>query len=242
MPSPPHSLCREFPKAIFQMKMKKETARKDSKKGNSLIHNVLTVFGILMCIVLVPILIMNCWLIARSYITGEVPQMNGNIPLIVLTNSMYPAIETGDMIICRQAEANGIQPGDVISYFDPAGNGTTIVTHRVVSVTEEEGKTAWVTKGDNNNSEDRLLVTEDLLVAEWNGTRIPKLGRVTMFMQTTTGLVLCVVLPIVLLICYDMIRRKRYEASQKSDAEALRRELEELKAQKAAAEAVNDTK
>lgn len=220
--------------------MKKENAKK--AQGNSLLHNGLTVLGIVMCIVLVPILIINCCLIAQSYITGEVPNLGGRVPLIVLTNSMYPEIEAGDMIICRQTDASNIQIGDVIAFYDPAGNGSTIVTHRVSGITEENGKLAWVTRGDNNNSEDRLAVTEDLLVAEWNGARIPNLGHVAMFMQSTAGLIVCVILPIFLLIAYDMVRRKLYEASQKNDTEALRRELEELKAQKAAAEAANATK
>jgi len=60
----------------------------------------------------------------------------GTLPLIVLTDSMYPVIESGDLIICHTAEPEEIQVGDVIAFFDPAGNGTTIVTHRVLEVAE----------------------------------------------------------------------------------------------------------
>lgn len=220
--------------------MEKEIVKKN--KGNSLVNHCLTVLGIAMCIVLVPILIINCCLIARSYISGEVPNLGGRVPLIVLTNSMYPEIVAGDMIICQQTDADDIQVGDVISYFDPAGNGSTIVTHRVTGITEDNGQIAWITKGDNNNSEDRLAVPADLLVAEWHGDRIPNLGRVAIFMQSTPGLIFCVIVPIVLFIAYDMIRRKLYESRHKTDVDALRRELEELKAQKAAAEASNVAK
>ena len=51
-----------------------------------------------------------------------------------------------------------------------------------------------------------------------------------MFMQTTEGLVLCVICPIILLVGYDVIRRRLYERSRKEDTEALLRELEELRA------------
>ena len=203
------------------------------KQNNSLIHNIMTVVGLILCIILIPILVVNCILIVKSYTSEEVPEVGGYLPLIVLTDSMYPVIESGDLIICHTAEPEEIQVGDVIAFFDPAGNGSTIVTHRVLEVTEQGGQTAWRTKGDNNNTEDRLSVTADKLVAVYEGTRIPGAGNVALFMQTTPGLILCVVLPILLLVGYDMVRRKLYEKSSKTDTDALMAELEELRRLKA---------
>jgi hypothetical protein len=57
-----------------------------------------------------------------------------------------------------------------------------------------------------------------------------------MFLQTTQGLLLCVVLPLVLLVAYDLIRRKMYEKATRKDTEALLAELEALKAAQAAAQ------
>ena len=145
----------------------------------------------------------------------------GIFPMIVLTDSMYPVIESGDLIICHTEEPENIQTGDVIAYFDPAGNGTTIVTHRVLEVTDQDGQLAWRTKGDNNNTEDRLLVPADKLVAVYEGTRIPGAGNVALFMQTTPGLIVCVVCPILLLVGYDVLRRRKLEKSQKQDTDAL---------------------
>jgi signal peptidase len=53
-----------------------------------------------------------------------------------------------------------------------------------------------------------------------------------MFMQTSTGLIICVVLPLLLLVGYDLLRRRAYERSKKEDTEALLRELEELRTEK----------
>lgn len=207
-----------------------------TKERTPAMHRILTVIGTVLCIILLPILIINCILIVKSFTTEEVPNVAGTLPLIVLTDSMYPVIESGDLIICHTAEPEEIQVGDVISFFDPAGNGTTIVTHRVMDVTDQNGQLAWRTKGDNNNTEDRLLVTAEKLVAVYEGTRIPGAGNVALFMQTTHGLILCVVLPIVLLVGYDMIRRKLYEKASKKDTDALLAELEELRRLKAAKE------
>ena len=201
-----------------------------AKEKASATHKVLTIVGIVLCILLIPILLINLTLIAKSYINkDDVPNIGGTTPLIVLTDSMYPIIESGDLIICQGAEPEEIQVGDVIAFLDPAGNGTTIVTHRVIEVTEQNGELAWRTKGDNNNTEDRLAVTADKLVAVYEGTRIPSFGNVALFMQSTPGLIVCVVCPILLLVGYDMLRRRMYEKANKQDTDQLLAELEELR-------------
>ena len=57
------------------------------------------------------------------------------------------------------------------------------------------------------------------------------MGHVVMFMQSTPGLVVCIALPILLLIGYDALRRRKYDKQQQADTEALLKELEELRAQ-----------
>ena len=205
-----------------------------TKEKSSVTHKVLTIIGIVLCVILVPMLIINCTLIVKSYINQDaVPSIGGAVPLIVLTDSMYPKIEKGDLIIGRAEKAENIKVGDVISFFDPAGNGTTIVTHRVIEIVEEDGQIAWKTQGDNNNTEDRLAVTADRLVAVWEGTRLPGFGNVALFMQSTPGLIICVICPILLLVGYDMIRRRLYEKANQQDTDQLLAELEELRRLKA---------
>ena len=68
-------------------------------------------------------------------------------------------------------------------------------------------------------------------------SRIAGAGNVAMFMQTSTGLIVCVVLPLILLVGYDVIRSRAYESKKQKDTDALLAELEALKAEKAAKEA-----
>ena len=206
---------------------------KQQKETTNFTHKALTVIGTILCIILTPVLIINLTLIAKSYINqDEVPSVGGWLPLIVLTDSMQPEIDGGDLIICHTIEAEEIKTGDVIAFFDPAGNGTSIVTHRVIEIVEENGELSFRTKGDNNNAEDKLLVSENDLVAIYK-TRIAGAGNVAMFMQSPTGLIVCVVLPIVMLVGYDLIRRKLYERKRDDDTAALMAELEALRAEKA---------
>lgn len=203
-----------------------------TKEKTSTTHKVLTIIGTILCVILIPILIINITLIAKSYINkDEVPSIGGVLPLIVLTDSMHPEIESGDLIICNTAKADEIKANDVISFFNPLGNGTSIVTHRVVEIVEEDGQMLFRTRGDNNNTEDKELVPTENLVGVYK-MRIAGAGHIAMFMQSTAGLIICVVLPIILLVGYDLIRRRLYEKSKKEDTDALLAELEALRAEK----------
>lgn len=208
--------------------MKQEN--KNEKAGAA--HKLASIIGVVFCIILLPILIINITLIVRSFVNqDEVPSIGGVFPLIVLTDSMYPDIQSGDLIICRTEEPENIREGDVIAFFDPAGSGTSVVTHSVAAITQSDGQTAWITRGIANNADDAVPVPADKLVGVYR-MRIPGLGNVVMFMQTTAGLIICVVCPILLLIGWDIIRRRRYEKRKQADTDALLQELEELRAQK----------
>ena len=117
----------------------KQNYRKQESKLSVTSHHILTVVGIVLCIILIPMLIINCTLIIKSFMNKEkVPDMGGIFPMIVLTDSMYPDIKSGDLIICHTVDAEDVEVNDVIAFFDPAGNGSSIVTHRVIEVVENK--------------------------------------------------------------------------------------------------------
>ena len=207
-------------------------------KKSTLGHRILTGVGIALCVILVPILIINCTLLIKGWTNkDEVPSLLGYAPMIVLTDSMAGGNDDsfygGDLIFIKTVKAEDVKTGDVISFFDPAGNGSTITSHRVIEIINEDGKISFKTKGDNNNSEDKVPVPAENLVGTYTGVRIAGAGRIAMFMQTTWGLIICVVLPIVLLIGWDAVRRARYSKKHEEDKDALLAELEELRAEKA---------
>ena len=200
-------------------------------------NKILNVIGVVLCVILVPILIVNCTLIIKSFIhKDDVPDFLGVLPMIVLSPSMEPDIMEGDLIICVKTDAEEIEVGQVISFFDPAGKGTMVVTHKVDEIIEENGKLYFKTYGINNKNADGTFdkdptpVPADNLVGRYTGIRLPAIGDFAMFMQTPAGLILCVAVPIILLIGYDLLRRKKMDKTNDADVEALRAELEKLKA------------
>lgn len=209
----------------------KET--KGSDAPVSVGHKILTVVGAILCVILIPILILNCTLIFKSYTNkDQVPSVGGIFPMIILTDSMEPEFSSGDLIVCHTADAEEVKISDIICFYDPEGNGTTTVTHRVTKVTtDDNGELAWETRGDANNTEDSALVPAKNLVGIYQ-RRIPGLGNAAMFIQTSQGLIICVICPIILLVAYDILRRRAYEKAKKKDTDALMAELEALRAEK----------
>ena len=219
------------------MSKNKETT-KEKSTGRS---KALTVVGIILCIILVPILVVNVTMIIKSYTNpDEYPSFAGYNLMIVLSPSMEDTIMSGDLIVVKNADpddikgesAAGAQDGDIISFFDPDSSKQSVLTHRCKTI-KDDG--SFITKGDNNISEDPTPCPPENLIGTYI-TRIPGAGSVAMWLQTTPGLIVCVAVPIVLLVAYDLIMKKRYDKKKKNDTDDLLAELESLRAQQAAEE------
>lgn len=203
----------------------KKTGNRETEQKSAAMNKILTVVGVILCVILLPVLCINLWLILQNYVSDDIPNAGGYYPLIVQSGSMEPEIMTGDLIINRTAEMDEIEVGDVISYYE----GRYIITHRVVEeTTDESGKKGFICQGDANNTADETVVTEENLAGIYL-RRIPGLGDVAMFMQTTKGLVVCVICPAALLLFYDMIRRRRIEKEEEEETEELRKEIARLR-------------
>lgn len=199
-------------------------------------QRTLTIIGIVLCAILVPILIVNCTLIIKSFINkDEVPDFAGIVPLIVLSDSMYPDIKKGDLIITKAVDPSELVVGDVISFYAAEDNYTTIWTHKIIEVIDENGELKFKTQGINNPTPDGKLREADKIVGKWSDVRFGGVGNLAMAMQKPGGLIICVVVPILLFVGYDVIRRKMYEKGKTDDVDALRAELEALKAERAKA-------
>lgn len=68
----------------------------------------------------------------------------------VLTGSMEPALKVGSVIITRLVDADEVKKGDVISFKLDDHR----ITHRVIDITETDGRVQFQTKGDANEDPD----------------------------------------------------------------------------------------
>ena len=274
-------------------KEKKVSAEKEPKSKGS---KVTFIIGIVLCVILVPILIINCTLIINGFVTDRPPSIFGYTPLVVLTDSMDPLIAEGDVIFAKDINPDDIKVGDVISFFDPASPDDAVLTHRVIAIeTDEEGNRSAITAGDNNAKNDYnrdkalakdteegskeklnlekarivedekkpgyeyvvygggkdaegndipflhkdskpVALTEEEIIGIYSYSSVPAVGKVVMFMQGTWGWIICIAVPLLAFLAYELITRKKKDKSKEKDMDALLAELEALKAAKAAAE------
>lgn len=97
-------------------------------------------------------------------------------PSVVLTGSMEPGIRPGDVVIVRriteEREIYQLEEGEILNFQQKEIN----ITHRILKIREDEaGNRSFVTKGDNNASED----TQPVQPNDVNGTVVrilPKAG------------------------------------------------------------------
>ena len=94
------------------------------------------------------------YLFAALLLTFSAASVTGYVKArVVLTNSMEPTINPGDIVITANSERVVPQIGSIIAYQARQFNGTPVgvFTHRIVGGSALDG---WLMKGDNNPSPD----------------------------------------------------------------------------------------
>ena len=95
-------------------------------------------------------------------------------PTTVISGSMRPSLDVGDVVIVGKVPVDTIEPGDIIQFREAEGIATV---HRVVKIQEIEGNMVFITQGDDNREPDPNPVLAANVVGKviFN---IPKVGWV----------------------------------------------------------------
>ena len=111
----------------------------------------------------------------------------------ILTQSMYPTIKAGDIVITYKEDNDKYNVGDVITFISDKNGGIT-VTHRVQEIFNVNNSYSYRTKGDNNNTADSEVIGGDNV-----------LGKVW---------IAVVILPCLGVVIYDILKLIRNVASR----------------------------
>ena len=136
---------------------------------------------------------------------------------VVLSGSMSPAIEPGDVVIVADRDPTTIETNDVITFT--RGTEETPVTHRVMDIEAAGDGLAFETKGDANSNVDASLVPGANVLGVVVLT-IPYLGYAIQAVSTPLGFVLLVAVPMGLLVVtelWSLFRAGRVDASSTED-------------------------
>lgn len=181
----------------------------------------------LVALIVLPIIVIGLILTIQGLKKDKLPSIFNIVPLIVVTESMEPKINGGDLIFTKIVNSEEINEKEIISFWDPT-NSSKVVTHEVIDKYEKEGKIYFKTKGINNNSPDKIDVSEDLLIGRYVG-KLPFVGKITMFIQSTEGLIICLLIPLVIILSIDYFYRVKKEEEKDQEIEKLKAEIESLK-------------
>jgi signal peptidase len=105
------------------------------------------------------------------------PHVLGYRTLTMLTGSMAPMIEPGDVTVVTPIAVGDVTEGMVITYHQPIGD-RSLVTHRVVEVERgTDGVVSVRTKGDANEAVDPWTATLEGDTAYQVRAVVPELGH-----------------------------------------------------------------
>lgn len=141
-----------------------------------------------------------------------VPTIGDTVILVVQSPSMQPTFNMGDIIIGKkisEAEKTGLKVDEIITFVTDDINGDgkrDLNTHRIIEVNVlENGSITYVTKGDNNAMQDSKKVNPIDIVCRWEGSRIKGLGKALNFLQSPTGFLVTIVIPLLLFFILEIV-------------------------------------
>ena len=166
-----------------------------------IVRRILKVFRAVFVTLMVVILLINGYLLAAKLIfKNDLPKVFGYAQIIVISGSMQPAINVGDLLIIK--EQISYQANDIITFH----SDQNLVTHRVIEVSND----GINTQGDANNVADDpvpLTAVEGKMVL-----LIPGAGNLILFLKSPLGILLMLALLFLIIeVPFWIERRKQKE-------------------------------
>ena len=179
-----------------------ENEEQEQSKSKRIINTVINV--ILIIAIVVAVIATYVSFVSTS--GNGVPNIFGLRLFSIQTDSMYDTLMPGDLVVGTNVKDKGeLRPGDIITYWTIIDGERVLNTHRIIEIYDGGGYWIFQTKGDNNTIEDPLTVHESDVVAQYS-FRIPGIGKVFNYLQTSTGFLLVVVLPVFIFFIYHLVQ------------------------------------
>ena len=133
----------------------------------------------------------------------KVANIAGYTPMTVLTDSMSPTFNSGDLIIIKKCDPDTLVVGDIVTFHTIIENEYALNTHRIVEIRNDNGAIRYVTKGDNNAIQDNHNIAGGDIVGKYTG-RVPYLGHVMQFLSSSIGFLIVIVLPLLVFFIFQV--------------------------------------
>ena len=127
--------------------------------------------------------------------------------LVVLSGSMEPTINMGDLVVTAPITSNAIKVGDIVAFYD---GKEFPITHRVINITEG----GFITKGDANEDPDPMVRSGSSVVGKiafW----VPFAGYLVYFARGIYGLIILIIVPSFVLVITEIRNIFKYTKEDK---------------------------
>ena len=177
-------------------------AEAPENKGRKIVSTIINVV-----LVVAIVLAALCTYVSFVSASGNgVPNVLGTAFFSVKTDSMYPTLLPGDLVVGKMVkDPSALRKGDIITYWTVINGERVLNTHTIYEIYDGGEHCIFRTKGDNNTTVDAITVHESEVVSQYV-FRIPGLGKVFDYLQTSTGFLLIIVLPVFLFFLYHLIQ------------------------------------
>ena len=175
----------------------------------SMVNRILKIISSAIFVLLLIVIVLIIFYIVRVNFLASDDKL-GEVKInfyTILTQSMHPTIDAGDVVVTYKNDKNAYNTGDIITFISN-NNGGIVITHRIYEVYNVNNALSYKTKGDNNNAPDNEIVSSDKVLGKVV-FRVPKAGYIQQFLISKTGWVVAVVLPALGIIIYDVMKLVR---------------------------------
>ncbi|MBR6689458.1 MAG: signal peptidase I [Clostridia bacterium] len=175
------------------------------KKRKARKYRIKKFLAIVAYCVLIPLLLYNTNLIIQVIINpNKTPSFLGIKTYVIVSGSMSPELNVGDIVVVKEVDTNTLQSKDIISYRE----GQTVITHRIASIEAKGNQKIFYTKGDNNNSIDNTEVIADNIEGKVVSS-IPFLGKAVLLLQGKLTIIMVVLIFYAYFIRSEKVRNKK---------------------------------
>lgn len=171
---------------------------KKENKGLKIVKSVLN-FVIALLVILFVIVV-----VLQKFSNNKLSFFNFRM-FTVVSGSMKPTYDIGDVLISKETDASKIKVGDTISYLGRAGSfRDKVITHKVVGIEKDEnGKYVFRTKGTANLVEDPLVYQDQLYgVVVY---KVKLLSLIYKIVSTKYGMLIFVIIPLFYVIGSEIL-------------------------------------
>lgn len=188
--------------------------------------------NVLVTVILIFSILMTVMVLSSTKDDSGLPNLFGKAIFNVLTDSMMSeeGFPEGSLIVVDLVDHTNdkeivYEVGDVVTFWRYYEDQAYLETHRIVADTYTQnqneivdgiwihgGTPYYVTKGDNTPDIDMNqdlsidYLSNERIVAKWNGIAIPHLGTVLSFLQSQLGFMLCVVIPTAIFFFFELFK------------------------------------